>query len=173
MTYLGRFTPGAAVFYGAVFHSDQGTAENPTSPTARLRTPAGVWSDLPTPTQQDSAIGLYGGSVDTTALAAGQYLIHLRGTVSTAKTVACVFAFEVGPAAPTAAEVADQWLERNLAGGADGGRTVRDALRLLRNRAAIAGSTLTVYQEDDATPAWTAVLSTRADAPPVVEVDPA
>lgn len=173
MIYLGRFTAGAAVFYGAVFHSDQGTAENPASPTARLRSPAGTWIDLATPAIQDNATGLYGGTIDTTGFAAGQYIIHLRGTVSTAKTVACVFAFEIATAAPTPAEIADQLLVRNLAGGADGGRTVRDALRLLRNRAAIAGDTLTVYQEDDATPAWTGALTTNANAAPVVEVDPA
>lgn len=173
MTYLGRFTAGATVFYAAVFHSDQGTVQNPTSSTARLRMPNGLWGDLATPVIQDNATGLYGGTIDTTGFAAGQYIIHLRGTVSTAKTVACVFAFEIMPAAPTPAELADQLLARNLAGGADGGRTVRDALRLLRNRAVIAGDTLTVYQEDDATPAWTGALTTNANAAPIVEVDPA
>jgi hypothetical protein len=175
MTYLGRFAPGAAVFYAAVFHSDQGTVENPTAPTARLRTPGGTWSALATPAIQDNATGLYGGTIDTAGFPPGQYIIHLRGTVSAAKTIACVFVFEIATAAPppTPAEIADQLLARNLAGGADGGRTVRDALRLLRNRAAIVGDTLTVYREDDATPAWTAALTTNANAAPVVEVDPA
>jgi hypothetical protein len=97
MTYLGRFTAGASVFYGAVFHNDQGTVENPATPTARQKTPAGVWSDLATPAIQDGAVGFYGGTIDTTGYAAGQYIIQMRGVVATAKTVACVFSFEVGP----------------------------------------------------------------------------
>jgi hypothetical protein len=56
------------------------------------------------------------------------------------------------------AGVADSILSRNLAGGSDGGRTVRDALRGSRNKVAIINNTMTVYQEDDATVAWTADL---------------
>lgn len=75
-------------------------------------------------------------------------------------------------AAPTAAQVADGLLGRSLAGGADGGRTVRDALRFNRNKWEIVGTTLTVYEEDDTTPAWTATL-VRASADPITSVDPA
>ena len=49
---------------------------------------------------------------------------------------------------------------------------MRNALRSLRNRQAIAAGTLTVYQEDDATSAWTAVVTTTAGNP-LSEVDPA
>lgn len=70
------------------------------------------------------------------------------------------------------AEVADKLLGRSLAGGADGGRTVQDALRILRNRRSIAGGVLTVTKEDDATPAWTAAVTTAAGNP-VSDVDPA
>ena len=68
--------------------------------------------------------------------------------------------------------VADELLNRNIAGGGSGGaRIVRDALRALRNRRRIAGGVLTTYQEDDATPAWTAAVTT-AVGNPVNEVDP-
>jgi len=74
--------------------------------------------------------------------------------------------------APTAATVADAILARNLAGGSDGGRTVRDALRVSRNRTEIDAGTLTVYAEDDTTPAWTAAVTTEArDA--LKEINPA
>jgi hypothetical protein len=73
---------------------------------------------------------------------------------------------------PTAAQVADKVLLRSLASGADGGRTVRDALRFNRNRFTIAGGTLTVYEEDDATIAWTAVI-TQTAGDPVSASDPA
>lgn len=75
-------------------------------------------------------------------------------------------------AAPTAAENADKLLGRNLAGGSDGGRMVKDALRPLRNKTAIAGGTLTVKEEDDTTTAWTANVST-SPGDPLVSVDPA
>lgn len=75
-------------------------------------------------------------------------------------------------AVPTAAQNADALLGRNLAGGSDGGRTVRDALRASRNKSAIDGGTLTIYQEDDSTPAWTAAVNTEArDA--LQSIDPA
>ncbi len=73
---------------------------------------------------------------------------------------------------PTTAQVADKLLGRNLAGGSDGGRTVKDALRASRNRSQLSGGTLTVYQEDDATPAWTADVTT-ATRDPISGIDPA
>lgn len=75
---------------------------------------------------------------------------------------------------PTTAEAADALLGRNLAGGSDGGRTVRDALRALRNRVSrpVEDGTLTVYAEDDLTPAWTAAATTSGEAVPITEVDP-
>ena len=72
-------------------------------------------------------------------------------------------------------EIADALLNRNIAGGSDGGRTVKDALRVLRNKTSITASTLTVYQEDDGATlpaAWTATLSTSATADPVTGIDP-
>ena len=75
-------------------------------------------------------------------------------------------------AIPSTAQVADKVLGRNLAGGSDGGRTVQDALRANRNRSAISGTTLTVYQEDDAAPAWTAQVGTGT-RDPLTSIDPA
>jgi hypothetical protein len=66
------------------------------------------------------------------------------------------------PGAPSADVIADAILSRNLAGGSNGGRTVRDALRPSRNRVEITGSTIRVYAEDDTTVAWEAAISTEA-----------
>ena len=72
-----------------------------------------------------------------------------------------------------AQEIADEVLNRDLAGGGSGNtRNVRNALRSLRNRVNISGGTATVYQEDDSTSAWTAVVSTTA-GDPISQVDPA
>lgn len=69
------------------------------------------------------------------------------------------------------ASAADAILDRSIAGGADGGRTVRQALQAMRNRVRINGSTLTVYGEDDTTPAWTAEITT-AQRDAINEVNP-
>jgi hypothetical protein len=66
---------------------------------------------------------------------------------------------------PFSSENADKLLGRNLAGSADGGRTVRDSLRAGRNKIAFdvpAAGQFTVYAEDDTTPAWTGTYSRSA-----------
>jgi hypothetical protein len=70
--------------------------------------------------------------------------------------------------------IADAVLSRNLAGGSNGGRTVRDALRASRNRVALdaTAGTLTVYAEDDATVAWSAAIQT-GERNALNQIDPA
>jgi len=75
-------------------------------------------------------------------------------------------------ALPTAAQNADKLLGRSLATGADGGRTVQDALRFNRNKVVISGTTITIYEEDDTTVAWSGtIVRTAADA--LSSLDPA
>jgi hypothetical protein len=75
------------------------------------------------------------------------------------------------------AAIADAILDRNMATGTDSGspsvRTVRQALRFLRNKWSISGSTMTVTKEDDATSSWTAAVTGTAGADPITSVDPA
>jgi hypothetical protein len=68
---------------------------------------------------------------------------------------------------------ADAVLARPLGNGASAldARTVENALRTIRNKWAIAAGTLTVYEEDDATIAYTAAVTTTAGNP-VTTVDP-
>lgn len=79
-------------------------------------------------------------------------------------------------AIPTATENADALLARDLGSGTNAGtseeRTVRSALRFLRNKWAIVTGTLTVRKEDDTTAAWTAAVSTTSGADPVTGNDP-
>lgn len=79
----------------------------------------------------------------------------------------------VTAAPPTANANADALLARNIAGGSSSGRIVTDALRFLRNKWSVSGTTLTVTQEDDTTSAWTATISTDAAALPITGSDPA
>lgn len=67
---------------------------------------------------------------------------------------------------------ADALLERDLtAVTGEASRSVLNALRFLRNKWSISGNTLTVYEEDDVTVAWTATLSSAA-GDPVTGSDP-
>lgn len=71
-----------------------------------------------------------------------------------------------------AQKIADEILNRNLAGGGSGNsRNVRNALRGLRNRVRNQGGTLSIYEEDDTTIAWTAATTTAA-GDPMTELDP-
>lgn len=52
-------------------------------------------------------------------------------------------------------------------------RSTLNALRLLRNKWSISGTTLTVTEENDADPAWTAALTATSGADSITGVDPA
>jgi hypothetical protein len=73
--------------------------------------------------------------------------------------------------------VADAFLNRDMSVGSDSGtttvRTVRQALRFLRNKWTVSSGTLTVYKEDDTTSSWTGTVTSDATAQPIVSSDPA
>lgn len=75
------------------------------------------------------------------------------------------------PNATALAASADKLLGRAIQGGADGGRTVKSALRKVRNKVEVANGTMTVYAEDDSTPDHTATVTTAAGNP-LASVDP-
>ena len=72
--------------------------------------------------------------------------------------------------------IADAALDRDMSTGTDSGsttvRTMRQALRFLRNKWSISGGTLTVTKEDDATASWTGAV-TQTAGNPVSAIDPA
>ena len=68
--------------------------------------------------------------------------------------------------------IADDLLRRDIAAGAFGGRSVQEALRVLRNKVDLSSSVMTVYSEDDATSSWTASITTSAAATPIITIDP-
>jgi len=74
----------------------------------------------------------------------------------------------------TTDDVADAVLNRDFGNVSDtNDRTALNALRAIRNKTSITGSTLTVTKENDSTAAWTAAVTTDADAEPITAVDPA
>jgi hypothetical protein len=77
-------------------------------------------------------------------------------------------------ALPTATENADALLNRDMSAVSDtNSRTPLNALRFLRNKWSVTGTTLTVTKENDTTSAWTAALTADAAADPVTGSDPA
>ena len=83
----------------------------------------------------------------------------------------------VSAAVPTATENADALLNRDMSIGTDSGsptvRTVRQALRFLRNKWTLTGTTLSVKKDDDATESWSGVVTKTAGAEPITGSDPA
>lgn len=72
------------------------------------------------------------------------------------------------------AALVDKLLGRNIAGGSDGGRTVRETLASIRNKVVVDDTlnSITVYQEDDTTVLWTGTV-TFAARNAIKTIDPA
>lgn len=70
--------------------------------------------------------------------------------------------------------VADALLKRDLSVvTGEAARSPLNALRFLRNKWSISGTTLTVTKEDDATSAWTSTITATPGADPITANDPA
>jgi hypothetical protein len=67
--------------------------------------------------------------------------------------------------------IADTILGRNVGGGSNAGRLVKEALYALRNKSEIVGATLSVYDASDAL-SWTATVASSSSADPVTGIDP-
>ena len=122
---------------------------------------------------QGDVTGDVGGNVDGNV---GGNVTGSVGSVAAGGITASSFAADAISAsalsAAAAQEMADEILNRNLAGGGSGNsRNVRNALRGLRNRVRNQGGTLSIYEEDDTTIAWTAATTTAA-GDPMTELDP-
>ncbi len=75
---------------------------------------------------------------------------------------------------PTANENADALLKRDWTGlTGEASRSVLNALRFIRNKWSVSGTTLTVTKEDDTASAWASTVTTNASADPITGNDPA
>jgi hypothetical protein len=93
-------------------------------------------------------------------------LVSVRGATNLAE---CDFVIQLNDLN----EQVDALLVRDMSSvSGEAARSPLNALRFLRNKWAISGGTLTVYEEDDTTSAWTAALTTNAAADPVTVSDP-
>jgi hypothetical protein len=73
--------------------------------------------------------------------------------------------------------LADELLAREIGSGSGAGaineRTVRSALRGLRNKTTVINNEMTVYKEDDTSTAWSATVSSSDSSKTITGVDPA
>jgi hypothetical protein len=73
--------------------------------------------------------------------------------------------------------MADELLAREVGSGSGAGaineRTVRSALRGLRNKTTVINNEMTVYKEDDTSTAWSATVSSSDSSKTITGVDPA
>jgi hypothetical protein len=73
--------------------------------------------------------------------------------------------------------LADELLSREIGSGSGAGaineRTVRSALRGLRNKTTVINNEMTVYKEDDTSTAWSATVSSSDSSKTITGVDPA
>jgi hypothetical protein len=100
--------------------------------------------------------------------AADVHAFQTNVITSDATDASFVTEIQTGITAPTVTDIADGILARNLDSSGNGGdatneRTVRSALRAMRNKVVVTGGSVTVYKEDDATTAWTGSVSNITD----------
>lgn len=138
---------------------------------------AGSWTDYDIALTEQDGTGIWLGDKPG-AMAAGVYsvIVYSRSGASPAITDLDVGTGEIGGATLATAEyntIADAVLTRDwTAVTGEAARSVLNALRLLRNKFSISGSTLTVTEEDDSTTAWTSALTSSSSADPITASDP-
>jgi hypothetical protein len=142
--------------------------------TKAAGTPATI---TPTVTELDATnvkgvykLALTTGHTDTL----GELQLHITATGADPTDLK----WQISPAIPgDMVAFADAILDRDMATGTDSGsssvRTVRQALRVLRNKIDVSSGTMTVTKENDSTASWTAVVTTTPGADPVTGIDPA
>lgn len=103
----------------------------------------------------------------------------IPGTIATVDSNVDAILLDTGTdgvviSAATANAIADALLKRDFNSvSGESARSALNALRFLRNKWSVSGTTLTVTKEDDSTSAWTSTLTTDGTADPVTASDPA
>lgn len=132
------------------------------------------------PTVVDRSNGWYSVSLTSTHTnTLGDLALHATGTGADPSDLLIQVVPELPGALSTTERdaTADALLNRDMSVGTDSGsptvRTVRQALRFLRNKWSLSGATLTVTKEDDSTASWTSTVTATAGADPITGNDPA
>ena len=121
---------------------------------------------------------IFGGIVTETRYEMSQTLSEVQGLPQTVWDEPLSFHTTAGTTGQrlNANVLADELLARDIGSGSSAGaineRTVRSALRGLRNKTTVINSEMTVYKEDDASTAWSATVSSSDSSKTITGVDP-
>jgi hypothetical protein len=146
---------------------------NPAPPNAQVSKDFGAYASASSVSVASTEYGAIKLALDSTEMNADVVMVR----VSSSDANVVPFTATIYTAANLMDGLPDAFLDRDMSVGVDSGssavRTPRQALRYLRNKWSLDGSTLTVTKEDDSTPSWTAVVSTAATAEAITGIDPA
>ena len=114
-----------------------------------------------------NVVNMGGSALSTSTAQVGVNLVNVAGSAVDANS-AQLGTNVVSVGATAGNTIADAILKRDWSSvSGESARSVLNALRFLRNKWAINGTTLTVKKEDDSTTAWTSTVTTAAGADPV------
>lgn len=158
-------------FLAATFPS--GTLANTTNITAGIITTTSNLTNAPTAGDFTAAMKTSLNAATPAVTVSDKTGFSLTSAYDPAKTAA-----QAGDAmALTSGErtsAADALLNRDMSAVSDtNSRSPLNALRFLRNKWAVSGTTLTVRKEDDTASAWTGTITQDAAAIPITALDPA
>lgn len=180
-TFLGTGAVPATVQVYPMAYSATGVSDaNATQLAGQTVTAA---AGVTFPTSIASPTNITAGTITTVTTVTGLTAANLDVAVSTRMatytqpTGFLAATFPASPAAvgdiPTATQNADALLNRDMSAVSDtNARSPLNALRFLRNKWSISGTTLTVTKEDDTTSGWTAVVTAAPGADPISGNDP-
>jgi len=140
------------------------------------QTASAVWDEAVASHVTPGTFGLVTLETNQTTYNNSQDLLYVPGLVwdeaKSTHNIAGTFGERLQPNV-----LADDLLARDIGSGSSAGsineRTVRSALRGLRNKTTVINNEMTVYKEDDASTAWSATVSSSDSSKTITGVDPA
>lgn len=145
--------------------------------SANMAQIAGANVDTTSPQLGVRVNNIVAAAVNSASAQLGVNVVSITGGAVTSTAFATDAIGSTQLAATAVVKIADGMLDRDMSLGADNGtttvRTVRQALRFLRNKWSISAGTLTICKEDDTATSWTGAVTTDSTALPIVTNDPA
>lgn len=139
------------------------------------QTASAVWGASPAGYNDATTFGGVVNQIDQTVTGIDTQVQDVAGNVWDEQTSNHTIAGSMGERMQPN-ELADELLARDIGSGSSAGsineRTVRSALRGLRNKTTVINSEMTVYKEDDASTAWSATVSSSDSSKTITGVDP-
>lgn len=182
MPYLGAYAIDDFLTFAVNTHNNKGQARDADSvPTYRIyeeETAAPLLTGNMALLDDANTLGFYSEQIQLTAANGFEvgkvYIIYITATVQgTQGTISHTFQMPIVTASVDETSIANKILTLDWTGmTGTSSRSVLNALRFLRNKWYISGTTLYVTEEDDATEAWNSELSSDASADPITGSDP-